>query len=230
VPGQLERVVDDLRKFYGRTSKPTVTKPFEQVLWENVAYLVDEERRARAFALLREQIGTSPDAILRAPQAKLLGVTGHGMLAESFAAKLRSAAATAMELGDLEAIARGPLPQARRALRRFPGIAEPGADRILLFSRTHAVPALESNGSRALQRLGLVAASGSYAQVHRAGTKLIAAELGPDFDPLIETYQLLRRHGQELCRRSQPLCEGCPLRDRCAYYARLRRWGSGLKP
>jgi hypothetical protein len=48
------------------------------------------------------------------------------MLAETFAAKLRVAAATAMELGDLEAIARGPLPQARRALRRFPGIAEPG--------------------------------------------------------------------------------------------------------
>jgi endonuclease III len=230
VPGQLERVLDDLRAFYGPPPRPTVTKPFEQVLWENVAYLVHDERRARAFALLRERIGTSPEAILGATQAKLLGVTGHGILAETCAAKLRASAVTAMELGDLEAIARGPLPRARRALRRFPGIAGPGADRILLFSRTHAVPALESNGSRALLRLGLVAAGGSYAQVHRAATKLIAAELGPDFDGLIETYQLLRWHGQELCRRSRPLCEGCPLSNRCAHYVGLRRWSSGLNP
>jgi endonuclease III len=178
----------------------------------------------------REQIGTSPEGILGAPESKLLGVTGHGILAETFAAKLRAAAAIAVELGNLEAIARGPLAQARRALRRFPGIAEPGADRILLFSRTHAVPALESNGSRALQRLGLVTAGGSYAQVHRAGTKLIATELGPNFDRLIETYQLLRRHGRELCRRSRPLCEGCPLRDGCAHYGGFLRRSSGLKP
>jgi hypothetical protein len=141
------------------------------VLWENVAYLAYDERCAHAFALLQEQIGTSPEAIPGAPQVKLLRVTGHGTLAETFVAKLRAAAATAIELGDLEAIARGPLPQARRALRRFPGIVEPGADRILLFSRAYAVSALESNGGRALQRLGLVAAGGSYAQVHRAGTK-----------------------------------------------------------
>ena len=220
--GELRHVLDDLKRFYGPAGEPTVTRPFEQVLWENVAYLVDDERRTRAFTWLKQRIGTSPEAILTSPHATLLGVTGHGILAETFAAKLRAAAAVALELGDLDAIVRGPLLKARRALRRFPGIAGPGADKILLFSHAHAVPALESNGCRVLQRLGLIASIGAYAQIQRAGTELIASELGLDFGRLVAAYLLLRQHGQELCRRSRPLCEGCPLRDRCAYYAALR--------
>ncbi|MDQ6898438.1 MAG: hypothetical protein M3256_04845 [Actinomycetota bacterium] len=148
-------------------------------------------------------------------------VAGHGILAATFAGKLRSAAAIAIELGDLESLVSVRVAQAKRVLQRFPGIGEPGADRILLFGRLHAVPALDSNGSRALQRLLSVSVGGSYARVYRAETALIAAGLRADFDGLIEAYQLLRRHGQELCRRKVPLCDGCPLRDGCDYYVRL---------
>jgi endonuclease-3 len=225
--GRLKPILEALRHFYGQPPEPAVTKPFEQVLWDNVAYMADDERRSQAFRVLKEGVGTRPEAILAAPQDKLLEAAGYGILAATFAGKLRSAAAIAMELGDLESLVGVPVAQARRVLQRFPGIGEPGADRILLFSRMHAVPVLESNGSRALQRLLSVSAGGSYAQVYRAATALIAAELGPDFDRLIETYQLLRRHGQELCRRSLPLCEPCPLRDGCAYYVGQRRRPSG---
>jgi hypothetical protein len=38
-------------------------------------------------------------------------------------------------------------------------------------------------------------------------------------DWLIRAHQLLRRHGQELCRRSRPRCAACPLTAQCAYYA-----------
>lgn len=211
-------ILDALRHFYGPSPAPTVTKPFEQVLWDNVAYMADDARRSQAFTVLKERVGTRPEAIVDAPQEKLLEVAGHGILAATFADKLRLAATIAIELGDLESLASRPVAQARRALRRFPGIGAPAADRILLFSRMHAVPALESNGSRALQRLFSVSTGGSYAQVYRAETALIVTELGSDFDRLIEAYQLLRRHGQELCRRSLPLCDRCPLRDVCAYY------------
>jgi adenine-specific DNA glycosylase len=42
---------------------------------------------------------------------------------------------------------------------------------------------------------------------------------------LIRAHQLLREHGQELCRRSRPSCERCPLSDVCLYYA-----GTGVAP
>jgi len=39
------------------------------------------------------------------------------------------------------------------------------------------------------------------------------------FDPLTRAYLLLKRHGQELCKRTNPKCAACPLNSRCAYSA-----------
>ena len=44
--------------------------------------------------------------------------------------------------------------KARRALKRFPGIADPGADKLLLFAGVTPYLALDSNGLRVLLRLG----------------------------------------------------------------------------
>jgi endonuclease III len=38
---------------------------------------------------------------------------------------------------------------------------------------------------------------------------------------LTVAHQLLRKHGQELCKRSQPICDQCPLRESCAFAAQL---------
>jgi endonuclease-3 len=70
--------------------------------------------------------------------------------------------------GDLETLRRLPLRQARRALMRFPSIGEPGAEKILLFGRSHAVLGLESNGVRVLTRLGVVPEGKSYGATYRS--------------------------------------------------------------
>lgn len=110
-----------------------------------------------------------------------------------------------------------PIAQARRLLRRFPSIREPGADKILLFSRTHAVPSFDSNGLRALIRLGYGQESKSYTATYRSVLKAVSTELAED-DVLTRAYLLMRRHGQQLCRRSAPLGEACPLAPECAYW------------
>ena len=61
-----------------------------------------------------------------------------------------------------------PLARARRLLRRFPGIGEPGADKVLLFSRTQPVFALDSNGLRTLLRLGYGREVKSYPATYRS--------------------------------------------------------------
>jgi hypothetical protein len=48
-----------------------------------------------------------------------------------------------------------PLPQAKKALKRFPSIGDPGAEKILLLTRSYPVMALYSNGLRTLCRVGL---------------------------------------------------------------------------
>jgi endonuclease III len=192
------------------------------ILWENVAYLADDDRRQQAFQTLKKSIGTEPTQILSASVEALLEVTRHGIMAEQFVNKLRSCARIVLEEfdGDLRPVLRMPLPKARKALQTFPGIGEPGAEKILLFSRISPILALDSNGLRVLLRLGFAEEKKSYSTTYRLVQK--AAEQGRDGDWswLIQAHLLLRRHGQELCRRSEPMCDQCPLAGDCEYFQR----------
>ncbi len=214
----VDGLLQALREYYGPQEAPVVVRPFEQVVWENVAYLVDDAHRMAAFDALRRDVGLRPEQILAVEEERLEAVAGQGILSGQQAAKLRRAAEMALDEfnGDLDEAVHQPLPAARRALQKFPGIGQPGADRILLFAGAYAVPALESNGLRVLQRLGLAPDAKRYATAHRAATSLLAESLPAGFAPLIEAWQLLRRHGQTLCLRT-PLCPQCPLASSCPF-------------
>jgi endonuclease III len=217
----LARVVKALEKFYGRPKPPKITDPFEIILWENVAYLVDDEKRARAFAALKKNIGTRPRQILDASPRELLEVTKlGGMVPELRAQRLRQIAELAHWIfkDDLKSVLKKPLPLAKKELKRFPSVGDPGAEKILMLTRSYPLLALESNGLRVLLRLGFAEEKKSYSASYRGVQQALKDQLPPDYDSLIATHQLLRQHGQELCKRSQPLCETCPLQSTCAYF------------
>ena len=217
----LEHSVRLLRDYYGETELPAVTDPLELILWENVAYLVDDQKRMMAFDLLKQRVGTAPEALLSAPDAVLLEVAkAGGMFPEQRVRKLRSIAEIVLSRcdGDLTPTLDVSIAQAKKVLRQFPGIGEPGAEKILLFSRKQAVLALDSNGLRVLLRLGFGEESKSYQATYRAVQAAAQASSHQEYDWLIETHQLLRHHGQQLCKRSSPMCTVCPLQANCQYY------------
>src|SRR5271169_1950108 len=220
----LTQIVAQLRQFYGAPALPPVTDPFEQVLWENVAYLADDEKRAAAFSALRRTVGLNPKDILKAKPEKLLAVTEMGgMVPELRAQRLRQSAEIVQILlhGKLNALLDESLPKAKKTLQRFPGIGEPGAEKILMFAGKYPVFGLESNGLRVLLRLGFSEEQKSYSASYRGVKNAISGQLPQDCKFLVTAHQLLRKHGQELCKRSRPLCNDCPLRDSCAYAAEL---------
>ncbi len=221
----LQQVVKRLQSHYGEQKPPKLAGPWEMILWENVAYLADDERRQQAFETLKKRNGTKPTQILSASEEALLEVTRHGIMPEQFAKKLRKCAQIVLEEfdGDLEAVLKWSFAKAKKALQKFPGIGEPGAEKILLFTRTYPVLALESNGLRVLLRLGFGEETKSYATTYRLVQQSIKNEISEDFDWLIQTHLRLRRHGQELCRRSKPKCQECPLAADCEYCQRESR-------
>ena len=58
--------------------------------------------------------------------------------------------------------------RARTLLKRFPGVGDPGADKIMLLSGSGEEPALDSNGVRVVERLRGLPACSSYARSYRS--------------------------------------------------------------
>jgi endonuclease-3 len=201
---------------------PSLRGAWEMILLENVAYLAEDERRRQAFLTLKKQVGTEPAQILSASEEALLKVTGHGILADQFAKKLRKCAQIALEEfdGDLRPLLKLPFAKAKKALQKFPGIGEPGAEKILLFTHNYPVLALDSNGLRVLVRLGFGEEKKSYSTTYRLVQKAAEQEVNKDYSWLIKAHLLLRRHAQELCKRSEPECNKCPLTSDCEFYQR----------
>jgi endonuclease III len=210
-------IIRALRRHYGRLPAIPTKDPFELILWENVAYLAPPERRAAAFALLKSDVGTAPSDILSASDSALERVTAHGILKSRFAAKLRTCAELAMKRfgGDLRPAAFGPLAAAKKALRQFPGIGEPGAEKILLFADEQALLAPDSNALRVLSRLGLIKEQSSYTRMY-AASREVAAKIRTKA-AMREAHTLLQHHGQTLCKRGTPKCSLCPVAAHCAY-------------
>lgn len=224
------RVLRLLEKHYGRPRPPAVTDPLEMILLENVAYLADDDRRAAAFAALKKRVGTRPQRIIAAPEETLVEIAKlGGIMPELRAKRLREVAELVhwIFLDDLSAVLRKPMPEAKKELKRFPTIGDPGAEKILLFTHSHPVLALDSNGLRVLLRLGLGEEKKSYAASYRSAQDALKGQLPADYDTLIRTHQLLRQHGQELCKRSRPLCHTCPLASKCRYFQQTRGGTTG---
>ncbi len=219
---KLADIITRLRRHYGAPEPPPSDDPFELILWEQVAYLADDRQRVAAFELLALRVGLTPEKILAADEATLQSVTRHGgsIAYVERAARLRASAQLVIEKwnGDLRNALREPLAKARKALQRFASIGAPGADKILLFTRTAPLLALESNGLRVLVRLGYAAEQKSYDATYKAVLAAAEPEVQRDFDWLIAAHQLLRQHGQEMCKRTQPQCSDCPLRNQCAFH------------
>lgn len=218
---RLREATAALGAMYGTLAAPALGA-FELILLENSSYLVDDARRMRVFEALCERAGITPRAILDCAPGKLADVISEGgMKPEMRAEKLRQCARLAQEAGGVaaieKAVRRGDV-AAKRLLQRFPGIGEPAADRILLVCAGVPSVAPDSNALRVLARLGFIEESRNYAQTYRAAIEATRDEIA-SADEARTAHLLLRRHGQEVCKRTSPRCELCPLRPSCAWYA-----------
>ena len=83
----LSKLVNTLQRRYGAPAPPPSTDPLELVIWENVAYLASDERRAAAFAALKRDVGTGPEQILAAKHSGLAAIGKAGILADVSAEK-----------------------------------------------------------------------------------------------------------------------------------------------
>jgi endonuclease III len=196
---ELPALLDRLEDAGGQPDAVPSTDGWELILAENIGYLVDDQRRWRALGQLRTVVGLEPEQILTAPDDVLQSIVVGPRPAER-ARRLRRCAELAI---------------AGASWRAYPGIGKPGADRIDLFTGSRAVLALDANCMRVLARLGYADPRNSYARSYARAQAAAATQLDGTVPALQRAHQLLRRHGQLICRRKDPACDGCPIADDC---------------
>jgi len=209
-----------LKKHYGVPEVPPAKGPFELVLWENACYLLPDERRLEVFESLRDQVGLTAAAIDAAPDRLLLPLVKRGgMRPETRVFRWRQIASITLNqfAGNLDSILKLPYADAKRALKQFPTIGDPGAEKILLLCGVASGLPLESNGLRVLGRLGWGRTQKNYGATYRSVQDALKPELPTNVARLKEAHLLLRIHGKTICKDSAPLCHQCPVSADCKY-------------
>ena len=217
----LPDLLDRLESFYGPQEPHFPTEPFEFLVWWYCGYPASDAACTKGWDKLSAEVGIKPAELLRAKPGKLAApLKTGGMFPELRAERIKEAAMRIESEfgGDLRAALSGPLPQARKILKTFHSIADPGADRILLFAGIAPIAAVPSNCVHVLARILNGKAGKNYSADYREGQRLIAAELTEKLDSRTRAYLLLKRHGLELCK-AKPKCDECPLHSRCAFFA-----------
>ena len=215
-------ILDALATHYGELQPAAPADPDRALVWLHCGYPASDAACARGWDSLTRAIGVEPAQILAASLPDLTGaLRPGGLIPDLRAQRLREIATRLRDEfpGGLTAALRGSPATARRVLKTFPSVGDPGADRILLFSGLAPVAAVPSNSPHVLVRLLEGRAERTYASAYRAAQQALDAALAPSAAPRVRAYLVLKRHAQEFCKKARPQCGACPVSAHCAYAA-----------
>jgi len=212
---RIDRLLDELKAFYGRLPTPPAD-PFTLFVWEVLSVHSTPRKRDASLGALKRVRALTPDAMSRVAQKKLEeSVVLAGPYLEQRVRALRAGVDVFRRSPKLPAVIRGPLPQARRALKGLPRMGEGGAYRMLLFAAGHPVLPVDARLSRVALRLGYGVAHGDFTKTARAIRSALSAELAGTLDAYRRAFVYLDHHGAATCTESDPHCGICPLLSDC---------------
>ena len=220
----LPRHLDRLEHFYGPLFPPP-GDAFGLYVWEVLGVHTTPARRDAAMAALRRVPALTPDAMGRAPRAKLES-------AVALAGPYREERLRALTVGvdafrrnpSLPAQLRGSLAEAERALAKLPHLSAASGRWMLLFAGEQFVIPSDPRLARVVNRLGVaqparprgMSENRDVVSVLSEDTaRAILAELGGAISLVQRAALYLAHHGLTTCLESDPLCRICPLRDDC---------------
>ena len=227
----VNEVLRVLEKLYGPQKLAGPTDPYEMILFLNSAYPAADAKCAKGFEILKHETGLSPGKILAASKAKLAKLLRPtGMFPDQRVDRLKDIARRVKKGAgdDLKAALKKSIPKdmgpggkglraAKKLLQEFPVVGEPSAEKILLFATLAPVAAVPSAMLHVPMRIWFGGEGKNYAADYRQARELLNDALPEEYEPRRRAYLLLKKHGQEICKRSKPKCELCPLASHCAY-------------
>jgi endonuclease-3 len=210
-PWSAHEIVEILDVFYGRAPHRPSGDPMAELVLTLLSQHTSDHNSGRAFHRLLERFANW-DAVLAAPTSEVEDAIRPGGLAPTKAPRLQALVAAVRERTpdfDLSFLSELPLEEARGWLRSLPGVGPKTAACVLLFALGRPALPVDTHVDRVSRRLGLVAPKASTEQAH----VLLEAMVPPE-----DVYAFhidLIQHGRRTCHARGPVCEACPLLERC---------------
>ena len=236
MPSKLVQILEILEKAYGPQKLAGPSDPYEMIVFLNCGYPASDAACAKGFAVLKREVGVEPNRLLAVSRAKLAKLMRPSVIVPAVCAeRLKDIAGRAKNEFDEDLTAAlekriaeaqaGPgngssernLKAAKKVLQQFPTVGEPSAEKILLFSGLAPVAAVPSAFVDVPMRLFVGEPGKNYAADYQTARGILDTGLPKTFEARQRAYLLLKKHGQEICKRSRPKCESCPLTAHCAY-------------
>lgn len=199
---------------YGKPTWRTPLPPVDELVSTILSQNTNDDNRDRAFNSLRARF-PSWEAVRDAPPEAVIQAIRSAGLANQKGPRIQAAlqAITAargqLELGFLGEMT----PEAAREwLLQLKGVGPKTAAIVLQFSLGIPAFPVDTHIHRVSGRLGLRPENASAERTHA-----LLAELFPP-ETYYDAHLNLIEHGRQVCKARQPLCERCPLTNRCRYY------------
>lgn len=230
----LPGIFEALEAHYGTQRPEWPLDPYLFLVWWHCGYPASDAACARGWKALSEKIGVRIEDLHAASLKELTAaLKAGGMVPDLRAQRLKQIVELIQQQfgGDLKGgLSAMPVARARAALKKFPNIADPGADRILLFAGLDPVAAAPSNCPHVLVRIRKGFERDNYGVTYREAQEMIESATPRSCEARQRAYLLLKRHGQEICKRTNPKCAICPMQSYCAYASGKMRGGSQRTP
>ncbi len=203
-PSRLERLLGELRHFYGLLPSPP-SNAFQLFVWEVLSHQSTPGQRNSAFNALKRNRSLTPDSMEKVAPRKLHeSIVLTGSYVEQRIRALRTAITVFQRHPDLPAVVSGDLPAAYEALNLLPQMGnDRSPDRMLLYAGGHRVFPLNEGVGRVIRRLGYEDAPES--------------ELPDSVDAYRRACTYLTHHAAATCTDADPHCGVCPLKSDCPY-------------
>jgi endonuclease III len=224
---RLSQILDALEAFHGAQAPAWPTDPDLFLVWWHCGYPPSEERCSKGWEALDRAVGAAPDNVLSATPRRLArALRAGGMVPELRAGRLKGIARKIRDEygGNLRAaLGQFSLAESRATLKRFPGIGDPGADRILLFAGVAPVAAVPSSCPHVPLRIAAGCEPARYPAAYREAQQILQAQVPDTLEARRRAYLLLQVHGRQVCKRTNPKCGSCPVADACAFFTGKNR-------
>jgi endonuclease-3 related protein len=207
----LSKAYEQLYESFGPQHWWPGESPFEVLIGAVLVQNTSWRNVERAIANLREANPMEPRALYAIEERELAELIRPAGYFQVKARRLRNLLKLINEQynGSLEAMLRVDLVTLREELLGVNGIGPETADAILLYAADKPTFVVDTYTHRILARHGWIGYEAGYDEIK----DYFESSLSQDVKLYNEYHALLVRVGKDYCRKSNPKCEACPLRD-----------------